>query len=181
MTEARNIMVEPRSLSFNNDRWLTDSRIYNLIWMGRWLERAENIARVINTFAGAAVESGSSIEWLQNSLVNAAVIRGIAIDDPAQTLSLLLREHGSSSIYYSITTARNNATQVGPVELIRSISGIVLDLDQAKLPVPTPQEARELSGSVLNGLRRVYEVIEASWFHREAMSEEEVYLRFVQQ
>ena len=132
-------------------------------------------------FAGAAVESGNNIEWLQNSLVNAAVIRGIAIDDPALTLSLLLREHGSSSIYYSITTARNNATQVGPVELIRAISGIVQNLDQVKLPVPAPQEARKVTGDVLEGLGRVYDVIEASWFHREAMSEEEVYLRFVQQ
>ncbi len=174
-------MVEPRSLSFNNDRWLTDSRIYNLIWMGRWLERAENIARVVNTFAGAAVESGGDIEWLQHSLVNAAVIRGIPIDDPTRTLSLLLREHGSSSIYHSIATARNNATQVGPVELIRAISGIIQSLDEATLPIPTPEEARSLTGTVLDGLASVYDVIEASWFHREAMSEEEVYLRFVQQ
>ncbi len=174
-------MVEPRSLSFNNDRWLTDSRIYNLIWMGRWLERAENIARVVNTFAGAAVESGGDIEWLQHSLVNAAVIRGIPIDDPTRTLSLLLREHGSSSIYHSVATARNNATQVGPVELIRAISGIIQSLDDATLPVPTPEEARSLTSHVLEGLSGVYEVIEASWFHREAMSEEEVYLRFVQQ
>ncbi len=174
-------MVEPRSLSFNNDRWLTDSRIYNLIWMGRWLERAENIARVINTFAGAAAESGNSIEWLQHSLVNAAVIRGIPIDDPTRTLSLLLREHASSSIYHSIATARNNATQVAPVELIRAISAIIQRLDDATLPIPTPQEARDLTGDVLDGLTNVYSVIEAIWFHREAMSEEEVYLRFVQQ
>ncbi len=174
-------MVEPRSISFSNDRWLTDSRIYNLIWMGRWLERAENIARVINTFAGAAVESGSDIEWLQRSLVNAAVIRGIPIDDPTRTLSLLLREHGSSSIYHSVSTARNNATQVGPVELIREISGIIQSLDEATLPVPTPEDARSLTGLVLEGLSGVYDVIEASWFHQEAMSEEEIYLRFVQQ
>ena len=43
-------MVEPRSIAFNPDRWLTDSRVYNLIWMGRWLERADNIARVVNSF-----------------------------------------------------------------------------------------------------------------------------------
>ena len=174
-------MVEPRSIAYRPDGWLTDSRVYNLVWMGRWLERAENIARVINTFAGAAIESDSDIEWLQRSLVNAAVIRGIPIDDPTRTLSLLLREHGSSSIYHSISTARNNATQVGTVELIRAISGIIQSLDEATLPVPTPEDARSLTGLVLEGLSGVYNVIEASWFHREAMSEEEVYLRFVQQ
>ena len=31
-------MVEPRARAFNTDRWLTDSRVYNLIWLGRWLE-----------------------------------------------------------------------------------------------------------------------------------------------
>ena len=67
------------------------------------------------------------------------------------------------------------------MELIRAISGIIQSLDEATLPVPTPEEARSLTSHVLEGLSGVYEVIEASWFHREAMSEEEVYLRFVQQ
>ena len=51
-------MVEPRAFSFNNDRWFTDSRVYNLIWLGRWLERVDNITRVVNTFAGMAVSQG---------------------------------------------------------------------------------------------------------------------------
>ncbi len=36
-------MVELRALGFNSDRWLTDSRVYNLIWLGRWLERADKL------------------------------------------------------------------------------------------------------------------------------------------
>ena len=75
-------MVEPRSITYRSDRWLTDSRVYNLIWMGRWLERADNIARVVNTFARMAVENGSDMLTLQESLGNAAAIRGINIDDP---------------------------------------------------------------------------------------------------
>ena len=42
-------MVEPRSIAFGPDRWLTDSWVCNLVWMGRWLERADNTARVITT------------------------------------------------------------------------------------------------------------------------------------
>ena len=74
-------MVEPKSIAYSPDRWLTDSRVYNLIWMGRWLERADNIARVVNTFARMAVENGSEMPILQQSLRNAAAIRGIPIDD----------------------------------------------------------------------------------------------------
>ena len=136
--------MEPRSLSFSNDRWLVDSRIYNLIWLGRWLERAEIIARVINTFAGAAMNSGGGIDSLQRSLSNAAAIRGVSVEDPQQTLSLLLRDHASSSIYQCLTTARNNATQVGTVELMRAISQIILMLDEATAPPmkPRPQPPR---------------------------------------
>ena len=79
-------MSEPRSISVSPDRWLTDSRAYNLIWLGRWLERADNIARVVNTFARTTVENGGAdMATLQHSLVNAAAIRGIQIDDEEQS------------------------------------------------------------------------------------------------
>ena len=79
-------MVEPRSISVSPVRWLTDSRVYNLIWLGRWLERADNIARVINTFARIAVESGGDMPALQQSLGNAAAIRGIRVEDTGKSL-----------------------------------------------------------------------------------------------
>ncbi len=174
-------MVEPRAFTLSSDRWLTDSRVYNLIWMGRWLERSENVARVINTFARAAMDNGDDIHTLSASLVNAARVRGIYVDDPDHSLSMLLKYHESSSVYHSMATARNNATQVGTVELIRAISQILLELDGARLPLASTEDALRLSSSILEGLNRVYAVIEASWFHQEALSEEEVYRRFVQQ
>ena len=105
----------------------------------------------------------------------------MSVEDPQQTLSLLLRDHASSSIYQCLTTARNNATQVGTVELMRAISQIILMLDEANAPPSTPQEAHTLTNRILDGMRQVYESIETSWFHQEALSEEEVYRRFVQQ
>lgn len=174
-------MVEPRARSFNNDRWLTDSRVYNLIWLGRWLERAENVARVINTFAKTAMDNGDDVHALGASLVNAARIRGIHIDVPDHSLSMLLKYHEPSSIYHSMTTARNNATQVGTVELIRAITGVLADLDELKLPLETTEETYRVSSGILEGLTGVYGVIETNWYHRESLSEEEVYRRFVQQ
>ena len=122
-------MVEPRSIAYRTDRWLTDSRVYNLIWMGRWLERADNTTRVINNFARIAVENGSDMLALQQSLSNAAAIRGIPTEDPSLTLELLLRRHEISSIYHSLTTARGNATHVGTLEPIRALSEAVLTLE----------------------------------------------------
>ena len=173
-------MVEPRSISVSPDRWLTDSRVYNLIWLGRWLERADNIARVINTFARIAVESGADLLTLQQSLANAA-IRGIRVEDAGKSLEMLLKEHEASSIYHSLHTARSNATHVGTVELIRAISETVMTLERDGAMPSSPLEALLLTNEVLERLDAVYQVIDDSWFHQEALSEEEVYRRFVQQ
>jgi uncharacterized alpha-E superfamily protein len=174
-------MVEPRARAFNTDRWLTDSRVYNLIWLGRWLERAENVTRVINTFARSAMDNGDDIHALSASLVNAVRVRGINIDEPDHSLSLLLKYHEPSSIYHSMATARNNATQVGTVELIRAISNILAEMDGVQLPLESTEDAYKLTEHILEGLTEVYGVIEANWFHRESLSEEEMYRRFVQQ
>ena len=174
-------MVEPRSIAYRPDRWLTDSRVYNLIWMGRWLERADNIARVVNTFARVAVEDGSDILALQASLGNAAAIRGISIDDPSRSLVMLLKQHEASSIYHSLATARSNATHVGTVELIRALSEAVLTLEDDNAMPQTPLDALLLTNRILESLSAVYKVIDDNWFHQEALSEEEVYRRFVQQ
>ena len=174
-------MVEPRSISVSPDRWLTDSRVYNLIWLGRWLERADNIARVINTFARLAVESGSDLPALQQSLGNAAAIRGIRVEDAGQSLEMLLRYHEASSIYHSLHTARSNATHVGTVELIRAITEAVMTLERDGAMPSSPLDALLLTNEMLERLSDVYAVIDSSWFHQEALSEEEVYRRFVQQ
>ena len=174
-------MVEPRSIAYRPDRWLTDSRVYNLIWMGRWLERADNTARVINSFARLAVENGSDMAALQESLTGAAAIRGVSIEDPPHTLERLLKQHEVSSIYHSLATARGNATHVGSVELIRAMSEAVLTLEDDRAMPQTPLDALLLTNQVLERLGAVYRVIDDNWFHQEALSEEEVYRRFVQQ
>lgn len=174
-------MVEPRSIAFRPDRWLTDSRVYNLIWMGRWLERADNTARVINTLAHSTVENGGDMMTVQQSLSSAAAIRGVSIDNPPRTLEMLLKQHEVSSIYHSLATARGNATQVGSIELIRALSEAVLTLEDDSALPQTPTDALLLTNQILERLGAVYQVIDDNWFHQEALSEEEVYRRFVQQ
>ncbi len=174
-------MVEPRSFSFNADRWLTDSRVYNLIWLGRWLERAENVARVIIAASQQALREGSDIYAFQQSLGSMAGAWGIVIDDPRESLKVLLRDHETSSIHHSMFTARSNATQVGTIELIRAISDVILKLEDDTVVLDSPAEAQVFASEVMAGLDQVYKIIDDSWFHREPLSEEEVYRRFVQQ
>ncbi len=162
-------MVEPRALGFNSDRWLTDSRVYNLIWLGRWLERADNIVRVVNTFVRMAVAQGSE-----------ASIRGIAIDDTGQALTMLLKDYSASSVYHSLSTARSNATHVGTLELIRAIHDTLVKLEDGSIPLNSAQDALMLTTDLLQGIGNIHQVIDDRWFHQEAISEEEVFRRFVQ-
>ncbi len=174
-------MVEPRALGFNSDRWLTDSRVYNLIWLGRWLERADNIVRVVNTFARMAVDQGSDMPTFQRSLNNAAAIRGIPIGDTGQALTMLLKDHSASSVYHSLSTARSNATHVGTLELIRAIHDTLAKLEDESIPLNSAHDALMLTTDLLEGIGNIHQVIDDSWFHQEAISEEEVFRRFVQQ
>ncbi len=176
-------MTEPRSIEFSTDRWLNDSRVYNLIWLGRWLERADTTVRVVNTFARIAVDQGSDMETFQRSLNTAAATRGITVDVtvPEQTLPMLLKDHSASSIYHSIVAVRNNATQVGTVEMLRAVAALLNTLEGDFVMPETPLDALLLTNTMLERLGDVYGVIDDSWFHQEALSEEEVYRRFVQQ
>ena len=99
------------------------------------------------------------------------------VDGSYQALTRLLKDHGTSSVYHSLVTARSNAT----LELIRAIHDTLLKLEDATTPLNTPQDALMLTTDLLDGLGRIYQVIDGSWFHQEALSEEEVFRRFVQQ
>ena len=175
-------MTEPRSLSFPADRWITDSRVYNLIWMGRWLERAENVTRALHATANIAVGwPNPDQSAFQRALADVASSWGITLEDNATALTQMVREDPASSIYQTLYKARYNATQVGPLELIKSIAGLMLDIDErAELP-ETPQDTLTFTSEILEALQGLYVVIENRWFHREALSEEEVYRRFIQQ
>jgi uncharacterized alpha-E superfamily protein len=175
-------MTEPRSLSFPADRWLTDSRVYNLIWMGRWLERTENVTRVLNATASlAANQSPPDQTAFERALAGMAASWGVALSNNSAALKTMIRDDPASSIYQTLNRARYNATQVGPLELLQGISGLLLDIeDRAELP-RTARETQEFTTEILDALQGIYQVIEDRWFHREPLSEEEIYRRFVQQ
>ena len=143
-------MIEPRSILHAPDRWLTDSRVYNLIWLRRWLERADTIARVLNVSAELAIQKGDEIQTFQEILGTAAAARGIVIEDESDVARTLLKDHSTSSIYHSLCTARSNATQVGSVELIQAISEIVSALEAIPGMAPTlnPRSNGERLGRV---------------------------------
>ena len=175
-------MPEPRSLETNTATWMTDSRVYNLIWLGRWLERAESISRAVNTAARWAAANGAENGTLGEALVPVAGAAGIKIGDREALAGEILLLHPASSALHCLSNARMNATQVAPVELIRAIGSAILDLEEIDAAsLNTPERVREVTEGISVHIANIYEVIEDRWFGRESLTEEEVFHRFVQQ
>ena len=91
---------------------------------------------------------------------------------------MLTRDSGAS-LRGCLLAARYDATQVAPVEVIQTIGAAIETLDV--LPPTSTQEAEVLVGGILGILDDLHKAIEEAWFNSEALSQEEVYRRFVQQ
>ena len=195
-------MSEPRSLASMSQTWLTDSRVYNLIWLGRWLERAEGISRAVNSAARLAAtegteSSGTKGRTLAEALTPVANTLGIAVGDGSRLATDILFASPGSSALHCLTSARLNATQVAPVELIRAIGEAIAELEKlapqppniphsSELPESpespeSPEQVIAVTGVIAAHITAIYEAIEDRWFSRESFTEEEVFHRFVQQ
>ena len=173
---------DPRTIAQGSDRWLTDSRVYNLVWLGRWIERSHTIARVVRW---AAMQDAASGKWRMlyqgRNPGMAADIRGVSVEPYATALDLLLMRDGSASLRGCLVAARFNATHVAPVEILQ-ILGEAVEMVEGEGPaISSADDVAGLMNRVLPTLDRLHTAIEQAWFHSTPMLEEEVYRRFVQQ
>ena len=167
-----------RATTLGTDRWLTDSRVYNLVWLGRWIERAETVARVLKWAAEQEGRDAGTSPGLDEIAEMAASVRGVSTAPGESALDALLTRDSGASLRGCLTAARYNATHVAPVEVIRGIGAAIQTLDDSP---STPEEVASLMADVLARLDELHQSIEDSWFHSEALSEEEVFRRFMQQ
>ena len=172
--------MDPRTVPLGADRWLTDSRVYNLVWLGRWIERAQTVARVL-LWAARQESAGDEGMGLEDVLGMAASVRGVSIDPGESALDVLLTKDSGASLRGCLVAARYNATHVAPVEVIRTIGEAIGALDDADEPPDSPEDVASLMLRVLDILDQLHQAIEEAWFHSDVLSEEEVYRRFVQQ
>ena len=180
------VMAEPRSLSVAKDNWLTDARAHNLIWLGRWLERAEGVARGMDTAAKQALREGGGCDTLVDCLCDLASSLGVTVVRREEAAAeLLLRTppgYSGSSVLQSLLKARLSATQVAPVELMRALTEAVLEVQDLPIEdIETPQQIIDIATQVIGKILEAGQVIEDQWFACETLSDEEIYRRFAQQ
>ncbi len=167
--------MDPRTIAPGSDRWLTDSRVYNLIWLGRWIERAQGVARMLLWATGHAATND-----LEDVLGMAADVRGITVPADDSALEVLLTRDGGGSLRGCLEAARYNATHVAPVEVIRIIGTAIETLNRHD-PASSPADVAALTRSVLSTLDALHAAVEEAWFQSDTLSEEEADRRFVQQ
>ena len=176
------VMAEPRSLSVAKDNWLTDARAHNLIWLGRWLERAEGVARGMDTAAKQALREGGGCDTLVDCLCDLASSLGVTVVRREEAAAELLLRNSGSSVLQSLLKARLSATQVAPVELMRALTEAVLEVQDLPVEdIETPQQIIDIATQVIGKILEAGQVIEDEWFARETLSDEEIYRRFAQQ
>ncbi len=173
--------MDPRTVTLGTDRWLTDSRVYNLLWLGRWIERAETVARVLKWAAEQEGGNPDSSRTLDEVARMAASVRGVSVESDESALDALLTRDSGSSLRGCLTAARYNATHVAPVELIQNIAAAIGMLDDLDGSPSSPKEVASLMADMLTKLDDLHRSIEDAWFHSDALSEEEVFRRFMQQ
>lgn len=173
--------MDPRTHRLGVDRWLTDSRVYNLVWLGRWIERAQTIARVLRWAAEQESGHTGAAPSLEGVAEMAASVRGVSVQPGESALDALLTRDSGASLRGCLAAARYNATQVAPVEALRIIGRAIHDLDTLGHSPSNPDEVIAIVNRTLATLGELHDSVEAAWFHAEPVSEEEVYRRFVQQ
>ena len=109
--------MDPRTMSLGTDRWLTDSRVYNLIWLGRWIERAQNVARMLLWAA-----EHESTNDLRDVLGIAADMRGITVAPDDSAIEVLLTRDSGGSLRGCLTGlaeqhARAELVDLAPVRI----------------------------------------------------------------
>ncbi len=172
--------ADPRSVELGVDRWLTDARAYNLLWLGRWLERAYEICRELLWLAQQEADESAALDAAA-LLGSAAGARGMSVDEGSTPLAALLSERNGASVRACLESARYNATFVAPVELIQNLADAIALFEAEEAQPATLAEAADLLRRMLAIMDEAHSTVEQAWFHSEPLSEEEVYQRFVQQ
>jgi uncharacterized alpha-E superfamily protein len=91
----------------------------NLFWLARYIERAENLARILDVQETFARDSGGKHDWRLVLVINAdseAFFKRHAEADSASVLQFYVTERGNpTSIFAAVHAARENARALRPL------------------------------------------------------------------
>lgn len=151
--------ADPRQSGTGTATWMSDTRAYNLIWMGRWIERAEGIARAILMPEDPPVMNGTAVAVMTQKLTSVADAWGVTYDSPEHVQGVI-----GDYIIRCLETARDDAEQVGPIDLIRALNTILDEFPVTWAFARGPNQLHRAAEMLCSRLATVSAAIEARWF-----------------
>ena len=164
--------ADPRKVAPDAGAWITNSRVYNLIWLGRWMERAESLVRAVDAAAVAAESGGGPV---RPALTAAADAWGVSVPDGEPPLPAI-----HAALRASLERARDNAHQIAPLEFIQSVNALLDRVEGADAADESLQALRLFAARTLDAVAEASGVIERTWFNRQGLTNEELVQRFAQ-
>lgn len=147
----------------------------NLYWMTRYLERAENTARLINSSTQVLLDLPKGAEFGWDVLISVVGLddqvreRGIKLDEASIMTFLIEDEANPSSILSSIHFARENTRtfrEVLPMEIWERINGLYLYIRQnAKKATRGRGERYEVLNGVIERRQSIVGLLMGSMSH----------------
>jgi len=155
-------MTDPRSLTNGAHGWLTDSRVYNLVWLGRWLERFDAISRTLGAIARSA-EDVTGARAFEGSLQSAALAFGVAGSDSEASAEDQVAAFGEL-MASCLRGARDDATQVGSLELIQELNTLLEEFPGVWSSVEGATGLSSATQYLSSRMDEVTAVCEQGWF-----------------
>ncbi|MBM3663253.1 MAG: alpha-E domain-containing protein [Actinobacteria bacterium] len=150
-----------------------------LFWTGRYLERAEDTARLLDVTYHRLLEATPGHEeveaWLDVlravGLADEFEVSGRTLDGWSVSEYLVLDPANRGSIRQCVTQARSNARGVREllaVELWEALNSLHLDLQSRDLALDVQLQPHELYGLIRQGVQSVIGVVDGTWVRDDA-------------
>jgi hypothetical protein len=144
---------DPRSLAVPGNAWITDSRAYNLIWLGRWLERTCGLVQTLRA-AARNTENDAAFTASCRVIAEAWELAG----DPADSIPKLLAE--------CLRFTRDDATHVAPLEVLQKLNALMEELPQTWASARNREDTLSAMDVLGERLDEIAAEVESRWFHR---------------
>jgi uncharacterized alpha-E superfamily protein len=131
--------------------------VYSLVWLGRWLERADSLFRLLEISALLEGERPEDAVEHRDQLRMLAQGWNFSYDGTSR-LSVRVLESAHSSVQWAL----DNANQVGSLEIIRNLNELLAAIDGVL------RDRRDLvaaAGRLSLQLSQAGQAVEERWFH----------------
>jgi|GEM_PF-3321417 len=137
---------------------LTGTEAYRIFWLGKWLERAEDLARCISLYLHSPQR-----EMMLEQLLDALHVRdsyaktGEPLEEK-KVLEYLVKGKGAGSILHALQMARDNASSITNLKGFQAVVEVYELVKDTDLEKP-----EELMAEIVKGTNKAVNAITKPW------------------